>query len=399
MTNNIFYIENLADYISALNKIQGTNRSANTTLNLYFRGQDERYLIDDEENTDSIVASAFRKNDSISANKRNFREDKLSAYYRMIANQLKPLEAENFIAYAQHHGLHTQLIDVTEDPLVALYFTIEDDSKYDKEGIIYAFKQDNMINISEEMKGNINRFSIFQILFNRDSKNLIKLIEFFSSLESHSDMFSNFFIDLLVKIKLTYLDNQIVDISEKDELLGAIFEYIKDKDIGDDLIYTLLTHLSNDIEIKNFFYDYYSIILESESIEDSFIDYLFSSFNRDPSIYYPWYLLILQKFISINYWNFRYPGDSYFHMPLIPNFLYKPSIIFDRMLDQSGSFIVQSIFRSHVRDTLELIKPDFTIIVKNKKVLSEELDLLGIKRIRFFNDPDSIASYLNSNNW
>ena len=86
-------------------------------------------------------------------------------------------------------------------------------------------------------------------------------------------------------------------------------------------------------------------------------------------------------------------------MPLIPNFLYKPSIIFDRMLDQSGSFIVQSIFRSHVRDTLELIKPDFTIIVKNKKVLSEELDLLGIKRIRFFNDPDSIAYYLNSNNW
>lgn len=149
-------IENLSDYIS---KVKNLHNYLGINDELYFRGQDQKYLKKislnsthleilkecDEKIIESIVPSLFRKEKFVES------EDKLYINFLMQAPDLFAHCNNNFerLALMQHHQLPTRLLDLTTNPLIALFFSC---SNPNESGVVYPFS--NRLNF-EIFKNNI----------------------------------------------------------------------------------------------------------------------------------------------------------------------------------------------------------------------------------------------------
>ncbi len=120
-----FEISNLVDFMTILQEISLDSRR------FYFRGESLKH-------EKPLLASGYR-NTQFPESLRRARKD----YFREVGYALDNDSRENFMAYSQHHGLPTELLDVTENPIVALYFACE--SNLQSDGILYAIENDYFI--------------------------------------------------------------------------------------------------------------------------------------------------------------------------------------------------------------------------------------------------------------
>lgn len=84
----------------------------------------------------------------------------------------------------------------------------------------------------------------------------------------------------------------------------------------------------------------------------------------------------------------------------LPYFVYHPIFSFTRGKNQLGLFLYQNYLTLEDEDsdrvTLQRIRPDVRIEVKNKKEILRQLDLMGINEKFIYGDIDSVARYITN---
>ena len=85
------------------------------------RGENDQYP--------QIQAAAFRENDHLDI------QSMVDEFQSYIGNSLTEMQRQHFLAFSQHYGLPTNLLDFTYSPLVSLYFACSGNAE--KDGFVY----------------------------------------------------------------------------------------------------------------------------------------------------------------------------------------------------------------------------------------------------------------------
>lgn len=154
----IIEIDNLLKYIKYINKLENIT---------YYRGEDAVYSV--------RQASAFRpyefKWDSIQP----FPFIKMiEEFYKETAHKLNE-DKIDFIAFAQHHRIPTNLLDISTSPLTALYFACQGDENVD--GVVYIGNEE-CIDVTELIHKYPNE-NLLESVFSNTTNELKILIPLF----------------------------------------------------------------------------------------------------------------------------------------------------------------------------------------------------------------------------
>lgn len=300
-------------------------------------------------------------------------------------------DSNAFMAYSQHHGLPTALVDITKNPFVALYFAIVSEPKED--GYVYLFDNNSIIPATDIIN---NYFDISGEEFLFSPKFLKRFIEFYSatSLENLKTLIHNLLSYIKKSNHFSYQNREII-------------ERIKKTTTG----ISEITQILPALEENNYIYKEFSFYLDKlnyklSSEDVSLVDYekISEVIELRVNHYIYWYLFLLETLVEyIQSINCVGEGNinkdlksSKRNFNFLPMVGYHPITKFNRKKNQQGQFLFQiAIVNNNIKfiqqyNTNSVLK----IPKESKQELCKELDLLSINKKTLFNDPDSTAEYI-----
>ncbi|MFS0752910.1 FRG domain-containing protein [Oceanobacillus sp. 1P07AA] len=343
-------------------------------IQLFSGGKYKNYLFRGEPtNYDETISSALR----VDATKYSFVEMR-NEFKKEVWHKLSPDERTYFTAFSQHHGIPTNLIDITTSPLVALYFACENYTNhmgedYDEErGYVYLF-EDNFVDITNILTKYEDENILELYAYNRDNI-LFDMYQVFLEFEKKKP---NHFYKYIKKLNDDY-------------------HYYFGKGLDKNPIPKRFVPYNNG-EYKREIWKYvFNITNENEEAKDLLaqIENTFRKVSYEVLLYTLYLQSFLQKILNFTepIWWFNF----------MPNFKYAPILTFERSRNQQGLFIYQTylIFIEEVYNAEILaqqrIWPDEIIVIENKKQIYKELDFIGINEKFIYGDFDNIASYIKN---
>lgn len=348
-------IDSLAEYISIIKKYDLSNQ--------YFRGENQKY----PSISSSLVRSYTPKGEIVGLI--DIYTNLLKSYYQEVGYKLNKMQEENFLAFSQHHGLKTNLIDFTTAPFVALYFACERE-KYDvNSGFVYILYKEDTIDASDFLKEYSIKEHLCHNVFSQLAWNKPDIVVGFRDLlEKYNGLFSSKNPYNLVKS----MAKQIYDYPQ----FKKCNSYLKEREI---LCKRGVDSIGEIPQLVKKYLPDFDILGGMGNMEfTALILLFFDDISSSPKL----------------------PSDIPF--PEMPYFMYRTPLKFDRIRNQSGVFLYQA-FIDYQTDIEEMgglmvqkIAPNMIIQIDNQKEIIKELDMLGINKKYIYGDFDNTAQYINT---
>jgi len=339
----IIEIDSLSKYIQCVNKLENIS---------YYRGEERIFP---SRQASALRPYSFRWN---SAEPYPFMK-MIDEFYKETANKLSE-DKIDFIAFAQHYGIPTNLLDISTSPLTSLYFACQ--GEQDVDGVVYIGSDDS-IDVTSLIHKYPNE-NLIESVFANTTKELDLLVPLFKQFKKeHHDTFT-LLMGELVKSYLFYFSSPF-DAKEQ-----IFYKKLKRKKFD---VWESISYLRDAFEeVKEF---------PLESCDEELFFYLSLQF-----VFFKKTLAYTEPIHSITF---------------LPNMLYQPIMKFERGRNQQGLFLYQGyltyiepVYNFRVLAKQHLCFQNIEFRIKNKATILIELDKIGINRKTLFCDYDNIARYI-----
>jgi len=316
----------------------------------------------------------------------------IDEFYRAVAHNLSEIEKGDFIAFAQHHGLDTNFLDVTSSPLVALFMACDNESYRfngdfcENTNPAYVYLFDDYIDVTDIMNKYPNK-SVVELLLEGDGYTIGKmadLMEGYIRRFLNSGKFMPVYMKNICKYIYEETAKEINENAKYYEMTNGKSQNTTEESKAKikDVCEKAKIAYETDIYTQNGF-DPCPFQALRKAIEETRAVKLSTS--------EPYLTLLIYYLQKINSQN---SGD------FMPIMVYKPKVSFERARLQQGFFIVQP-FKKFVDDRIRLVQEiehTKAIKINNPELILRQLDYIGINRGALYGDLDNIAKHIKNKN-
>lgn len=377
---------------------------------------------------EEITASAFRPYNQY---KHFFGKPHLDELYKQVGNELTDMQKEHFLAFAQHSGLPTYLIDFTMSPLISLFFACNSEGENNQSGFVHFINKHRLWSMDDIVTGTGYIDIIKQELVKHwaEEFDIDKTGKYFdydhsSFLFGYQKMI-NSFLDLLISPKDDFCQSSLYksiynlckDLKGKEYAVSDKPRYIRSfsklsfNQLNEDIFATIqkiFRLFSSSVETiedviwekriqERIGFDYQDICLKK--LKNRYDDELYENINCEFISWEDGLNLLIDLAITFS----QCSAKGNFNLPFYGT--YSPPNISGRVLVQNSVFVCQLYHMEMFSENepnpwnlllTQLIEPDITVEILNKKQILNELDGVGINLKTVFGDHDNIARYIKN---